>query len=101
MSSAPELPTALFTTLPTFPSATPGIPAMELNATSCQEWEQAHHLLFHLGSLSLLLGLVIPTTLSLHMILLRLLLMTGLSTAPPADTIPLLITLNIITALTL
>ncbi|XP_042345413.1 blood vessel epicardial substance [Plectropomus leopardus] len=73
----PELPTALFTTLPTFPSATPGIPAMELNATSCQEWEQAHHLLFHLGSLSLLLGLVIPTTLSLHMILLRLLLMTG------------------------
>uniref|UniRef100_A0A4W6EJE2 Popeye domain cAMP effector 1 n=1 Tax=Lates calcarifer TaxID=8187 RepID=A0A4W6EJE2_LATCA len=54
------------------------IPAVP-NATSCQEWEQAHHLLFHLGNLSLLLGLVIPTTLGLHMILLRLLLMTGCS----------------------
>ncbi|XP_029308429.1 popeye domain-containing protein 1 [Cottoperca gobio] len=77
MSSTPELPTLLFATLPSFPSATPGVPTVELNATSCQEWEQAHHLLFHLGSLSLLLALVIPTTLSLHMILLRLLLMTG------------------------
>uniref|UniRef100_A0A8C9ZUU9 Popeye domain cAMP effector 1 n=1 Tax=Sander lucioperca TaxID=283035 RepID=A0A8C9ZUU9_SANLU len=53
------------------------IPTVEFNATTCQEWEHAHHLLFHLGSLSLLLGLVIPTTLGLHMILLRLLLMTG------------------------
>ncbi|KAG8009714.1 Blood vessel epicardial substance [Nibea albiflora] len=77
MSATPELPHLLFTTLPSFPSATPGVPAAEPNATSCQEWEQAHHLLFHLGNLSLLLGLVIPTTLGLHMILLRLLLMTG------------------------
>lgn len=77
MSSTPELPPLLFTTLPPFPSATPGLLTMEPNGTSCQEWEQAHHLLFHLGNLSLLLGLVIPTTLNLHMILLRVFLMTG------------------------
>uniref|UniRef100_A0A8P4GFU1 Popeye domain cAMP effector 1 n=1 Tax=Dicentrarchus labrax TaxID=13489 RepID=A0A8P4GFU1_DICLA len=84
MSSTPVLPPLLFTALPSFPSVPPGVPPAELNATSCQEWEQAHHLLFHLGNLSLLLGLVVPTTLGLHMILLRLLLMTGLYTAPTA-----------------
>ncbi|KAF3691491.1 Blood vessel epicardial substance [Channa argus] len=76
MSLTPELPPHLVTTLPSFPSATPGVLAMP-NDTLCQEWEQAHHLLFHLGNLSLLLGLVIPTTLGLHMILLRLMLITG------------------------
>ncbi|KAM3873087.1 popeye domain-containing protein 1 [Diretmus argenteus] len=80
MSSVPELSTLLFTTLAPLPTAPPadGGLALEPNAT-CQEWEEAHHLLFHLGNLSLLLGLVIPTTLALHMILLRLLLMTGCS----------------------
>ncbi|XP_056289591.1 blood vessel epicardial substance isoform X1 [Pseudoliparis swirei] len=77
MSSTPELHPLLFTTLSPFPPATSGIQAAALNATSCEEWEQTHHLLFHLASLSLLLGLGIPTTLGLHMILLRLLLMTG------------------------
>ncbi|XP_034029841.1 blood vessel epicardial substance-like [Thalassophryne amazonica] len=66
-----------FTTAVPFPSASPGAEAT--NGTSCQDWEQAHHLLFHMGNLSLLLGLVIPTTLALHMILLRLLLLTGCS----------------------
>lgn len=60
-----------------FPSATPHIPTVESNSTSCQEWEQTHHLLFHLGNLSLLLGLLVPSTLHLHMMALRLLLMTG------------------------
>ncbi|XP_028280518.1 popeye domain-containing protein 1 [Parambassis ranga] len=77
MSSTPELPTLLLTTLPSFPSSAPGVLTGEPNVTSCQEWEQAHHPLFHLGSLSLLLGLIIPTTVGLQMILLRLLLMTG------------------------
>ncbi|XP_053183151.1 blood vessel epicardial substance [Scomber japonicus] len=77
MSSTPGLPPLLLTTLPPFPSATPGLPSVEPNATSCEEWEQTQHLLFHLGNLSLLLGLVIPTTMNLHMILLRSLLMTG------------------------
>ncbi|XP_068189024.1 blood vessel epicardial substance [Antennarius striatus] len=77
MSSTPELPPYLFTPLPSFASGTPEIPVVGHNDTSCQQWEQAHHLLFHLGNLSLLLGLVLPTTLGLHMILLRLLLMAG------------------------
>ncbi|XP_040021186.1 popeye domain-containing protein 1 isoform X2 [Gasterosteus aculeatus] len=77
MSSTPELQPFLFTTLPYFQPATSSVPALALNSTSCEEGEQTHHLLFHLASLSLLLGLVIPTTLALHMILLRLLLMTG------------------------
>ncbi|XP_037836348.1 blood vessel epicardial substance [Kryptolebias marmoratus] len=77
MSSTPELLHLIYSTLPPLHSSAPGGAAVELNTTLCQEWEHAHHLLFHLGNLSLLLGLVIPTTLGLHMILLRLLLMTG------------------------
>ncbi|XP_035613718.1 blood vessel epicardial substance-like isoform X2 [Oncorhynchus keta] len=89
MSASPEMTSSLFyTTLAPLRSAVPGsvpgagggglvMTTMEPNITSCEEWEEAHHLLFHLGNLSLLLGLVIPTTLTLHMILLRLMLMTG------------------------
>ncbi|XP_029535210.1 blood vessel epicardial substance-like isoform X2 [Oncorhynchus nerka] len=89
MSVSPEMTSSLFyTTLAPLRSAVPGsvpgagggglvMTTMEPNITFCQEWEEAHHLLFHLGNLSLLLGLVIPTTLTLHMILLRLMLMTG------------------------
>jgi len=56
-----------------------GVEAAEHNATACTEWQETHHLLFHLGNLTLLLGLVIPTSLALHMTMMRLLLMTGLS----------------------
>ncbi|XP_077455919.1 popeye domain-containing protein 1 isoform X2 [Stigmatopora argus] len=78
MSSTPELSSPLLsTTLPMLQSGTPVFSSMEANVTACKEWEQTHHLLFHLGNMSLLLGLVIPTTLGLHMILLRLLLATG------------------------
>ncbi|KAG7235510.1 hypothetical protein INR49_002646 [Caranx melampygus] len=66
----------LYTTMPSILLSTTEVPAM-VNVTECQEWEQTHHLLFHLGNLSLLLGLLIPTTLALHMILLRLFLVTG------------------------
>ncbi|XP_076004544.1 uncharacterized protein LOC142999038 [Genypterus blacodes] len=76
MSSTPDISSLLFTTPASFPTDALG-GLSENNATSCQEWEQTHHLIFHLSNLSLLLGLVIPTTLALHMILLRLLLMTG------------------------
>ncbi|KAF7647674.1 hypothetical protein LDENG_00168420 [Lucifuga dentata] len=77
MPSNPDISSLLFTTPSTFPSAAPGGLSVEPNSTTCQDWEQTHHLLFQLGNMSLLLGLVIPTTLSLHMILLRLMLMTG------------------------
>uniref|UniRef100_A0A3B4XDB3 Popeye domain cAMP effector 1 n=1 Tax=Seriola lalandi dorsalis TaxID=1841481 RepID=A0A3B4XDB3_SERLL len=82
MSSTSEHHHPLYNTLPSFPLSTPGVPTMP-NATLCQEWEQTHHLLFHLWKLSLLLGMVIPTTLGLHMILLCLLLITVQSTVPP------------------
>jgi len=69
-----------YTSPPLF-SSVPALPG-DANATSCQDWAQSHHLLFHLAHLSLGLGLLIPTTLSLHMILLRLLLITGTARAP-------------------
>lgn len=75
MSSTPH--SVLFPTIHSFSSAAQGLTAVEPNTTSCQEWEQAHQLLFHVGNLSLLIGLLVPTTLRLHMIVLRLLLMTG------------------------
>ncbi|KAK3572144.1 hypothetical protein QTP86_022228 [Hemibagrus guttatus] len=76
MSAMPDLS---MTMTPLDLSVTPtyGTSEMAENITSCQEWEKAHHLLFHLGNLSLVVGLLIPTTVGLHMILLRLLLMTG------------------------
>ncbi|CAL8260387.1 unnamed protein product [Boreogadus saida] len=83
MSSSTEMSTRLFfSTMAPLHTASPGGVvglAMEHNTTSCAEWEGTHHLLFHLGNLSLLMALVIPTTLSLHMTLLRMLLMTGCS----------------------
>ncbi|KAL0173055.1 hypothetical protein M9458_033366, partial [Cirrhinus mrigala] len=63
-----------YTTSP-LPSSVPSVTG-DLNATLCQDWEQSHHLLFHLANLSLGLGFLIPTTVALHMIFLRLLLMT-------------------------
>ncbi|XP_018961082.2 blood vessel epicardial substance-like isoform X1 [Cyprinus carpio] len=69
--------TLSYTTSP-LPSSVPSVSG-DSNATLCQDWEQSHHLLFHLANLSLGLGFLIPTTVTLHMIFLRLLLMTGCS----------------------
>uniref|UniRef100_A0AAY5E9S4 POPDC1-3 domain-containing protein n=1 Tax=Electrophorus electricus TaxID=8005 RepID=A0AAY5E9S4_ELEEL len=80
--SMPHLTTLLYTTLSPLDSSvssTSGQPEVASNITSCQDWEKSQHLLFHLGNLSLVVGLLIPTTIGLHMILLRLLLMTGLN----------------------
>lgn len=79
---------SLFPTVHSFSSATPQSPTAEANSTSCQEWDQTQHLIFHLGNLSLLLGLLVPTTLHLHMIALRLLLMTGEYSAAAATCAP-------------
>ena len=84
MTTPSPISALLFTSLAPLSSPGEGLGVMELNVTSCEEWEKAHHLLFHLGNLSLLVGLVIPTTLALHMIVLRFLLMTGGSGSPPA-----------------
>eukprot|EP00062_Callorhinchus_milii_P013875 gi/632962479/ref/XP_007897335.1/ PREDICTED: blood vessel epicardial substance [Callorhinchus milii] len=37
----------------------------------CDNWKEIHHMVFHVANLCLAIGLVIPTTVKLHMILLR------------------------------
>ncbi|XP_029451199.1 blood vessel epicardial substance isoform X1 [Rhinatrema bivittatum] len=46
-------------------------------AVVCEHWREIHHLVFHLANICFAVGLVIPTTLSLHMILLRAMLCLG------------------------
>ncbi|XP_030887679.1 blood vessel epicardial substance isoform X3 [Leptonychotes weddellii] len=47
------------------------------NETTCQNWREIHHLVFHVANIFFTIGLVIPTTLHLHMILLRGMLTIG------------------------
>ncbi|KAM4694516.1 popeye domain-containing protein 1 isoform 2-T3 [Discoglossus pictus] len=55
----------------------------EFNVTSveevCENWREIHHLVFHLANACFAVGLVIPTTLNLHMIFLRAMLSLGCS----------------------
>lgn len=48
-----------------------------LNETACENWKEIHHLVFHVANICFAVGLVIPTTFNLHMILLRGLLTIG------------------------
>ncbi|XP_030055024.1 popeye domain-containing protein 3 isoform X1 [Microcaecilia unicolor] len=43
----------------------------------CEHWREMHHLVFHLANICFAVGLVVPTTLSIHMILLRAMLCLG------------------------
>lgn len=47
------------------------------NETTCENWREIHHLVFHLANVFFAVGLIIPTTLQLHMILLRGMLAIG------------------------
>ncbi|KAE8602808.1 hypothetical protein XENTR_v10014132 [Xenopus tropicalis] len=47
------------------------------NETLCENWREIHHLVFHLANTCFAAGLVIPSTLNLHMILLRGMLCLG------------------------
>ncbi|XP_060046690.1 blood vessel epicardial substance [Erinaceus europaeus] len=47
------------------------------NETTCENWREMHHLVFHVANIFFAIGLVIPTTLHLHMILLRGMLSIG------------------------
>lgn len=47
------------------------------NETACENWKEIHHLVFHVANICFAAGLVIPTTLNLHMIFLRGLLTIG------------------------
>nr|XP_060609085.1 blood vessel epicardial substance-like isoform X3 [Anolis sagrei ordinatus] len=50
---------------------------MPLNETACEHWREIHHLVFHMANICFAVGLVIPTTYHLHMIVLRALLTIG------------------------
>ncbi|XP_047617620.1 blood vessel epicardial substance isoform X2 [Phacochoerus africanus] len=47
------------------------------NETTCENWREIHHLVFHVANIFFAIGLVLPTTLHLHMILLRGMLTIG------------------------
>ncbi|KAL4839342.1 hypothetical protein H8958_021212 [Nasalis larvatus] len=47
------------------------------NETACENWREIHHLVFHVANICFAVGLVIPTTLHLHMIFLRGMLTLG------------------------
>ncbi|XP_049754147.1 blood vessel epicardial substance isoform X2 [Elephas maximus indicus] len=47
------------------------------NETTCQNWREIHHLVFHVANICFAIGLIIPTSLHLHMILLRGMLALG------------------------
>lgn len=59
--------------IPELGSVTP-VPS---NETTCENWREIHHLVFHVANIFFAIGLVIPTTLHLHMILLRGMLAMG------------------------
>ncbi|KAM9000452.1 blood vessel epicardial substance isoform X2 [Sarcophilus harrisii] len=48
-----------------------------VNGTTCENWREIHHLVFHVANICFAVALVIPTTLTLHMIFLRGLLTIG------------------------
>lgn len=51
--------------------------SVPFNETACENWKEIHHLVFHVANICFAAGLVIPTTLNLHMIFLRGLLTVG------------------------
>ncbi|XP_059839012.1 blood vessel epicardial substance isoform X1 [Hypanus sabinus] len=46
-------------------------------AASCNNWKEIHHLTFHLANICFAIGLLIPTTVKIHMILLRSMISIG------------------------
>ncbi|XP_065591645.1 blood vessel epicardial substance [Cyrtonyx montezumae] len=51
--------------------------SVPFNETACENWKEIHHLVFHVANICFAAGLIIPTTLNLHMICLRGLLTIG------------------------
>ncbi|XP_062980910.1 blood vessel epicardial substance isoform X1 [Elgaria multicarinata webbii] len=51
--------------------------SVPLNETVCENWREIHHLVFHMANICFAVGLVIPTTFYLHMIVLRAMITIG------------------------
>ncbi|XP_051880043.1 blood vessel epicardial substance [Pristis pectinata] len=48
-----------------------GTEPLSSQTASCNNWKEIHHLIFHLANICFAIGLLIPTTVKIHMILLR------------------------------
>lgn len=76
-------------TLAGFNSELGSVTPVPSNETTCENWREVHHLVFHVANICLAVGLVIPTTLRLHMILLRGMLSIGEAPWASNNTVPL------------
>ncbi|XP_020635691.3 popeye domain-containing protein 1 isoform X2 [Pogona vitticeps] len=70
---ANSVPVTPLSSVPDFRNAT----SVPLNETMCEHWREIHHLVFHMANICFAVGLVIPTTYHLHMIVLRAMLTIG------------------------
>ncbi|RXM27534.1 Blood vessel epicardial substance [Acipenser ruthenus] len=71
--------TSLYTSIPEFTHSAVEDWSPEHNGTVCENWKEVHHVVFHTANICFAIGLIIPTTLNLHMIFLRTMLMIGCS----------------------
>ncbi|XP_060705530.1 blood vessel epicardial substance isoform X2 [Hemiscyllium ocellatum] len=56
---------------------TNGMEPLSNQTESCDNWKEIHHLVFHVANLCFAIGLLIPTTIKIHMVLLRAMMSTG------------------------
>ncbi|MBN3319319.1 POPD1 protein, partial [Atractosteus spatula] len=73
----PKTTKYFLTTLPMDYSTIVSGGSAEQNVTSCEDWKEVHHFVFHMANLCFAVGLIIPTTFNLHMIFLRTMLIIG------------------------
>jgi|UniRef100_UPI0030B87460 hypothetical protein len=76
MNSTESIPLAQ-STVAGFTSELESLTPVPSNETTCENWREIHHLVFHVANVCFAVGLLIPTTLHLHMILLRVMLSLG------------------------
>ncbi|XP_015205772.1 blood vessel epicardial substance isoform X1 [Lepisosteus oculatus] len=77
MAASTETTKYFLTTLPMDYSTIVSGGSAEQNVTSCEDWKEVHHFVFHMANLCFAVGLIIPTTFNLHMIFLRTMLIIG------------------------
>ncbi|XP_020389177.1 blood vessel epicardial substance isoform X2 [Rhincodon typus] len=65
------------TSAPSHYGFTNGMEPLSNQTESCDNWKEIHHLVFHVANLCFAIGLLIPTTIKIHMVLLRAMMSTG------------------------
>eukprot|EP00061_Rhincodon_typus_P005381 g24817.t1 len=64
------------TSAPSHYGFTNGMEPLSNQTESCDNWKEIHHLVFHVANLCFAIGLLIPTTIKIHMVLLRAMMST-------------------------